>query len=258
MVIGPIRSVRPMDGAIAGPTKGLLVFSGGKSQFIKRARNAKLQVLAEDLGNSGFQRIATRAAPHNVYANPQDFLKQANKSHQDSPPGEFVFAPEAAGASAAVSGRPVTDIALTMSGGSHPAWAWDAAKGVFARSEGANPAVTADGRRLTAVNVVTVVVKVVTAQGVDPAGNSIPESVMVGEGKGFVATGGQIIAVRWSKQSEAKPMVLTAKDGSPVLLAPGNTWVEIMPDSGHWTTEPAASSSTSATPGASVTAGADG
>ncbi|MDR1798341.1 MAG: DUF3048 domain-containing protein, partial [Bifidobacteriaceae bacterium] len=36
-VVGPVRSIRPMDGPIVCPTKGLLAFSGGKTHFINVA-----------------------------------------------------------------------------------------------------------------------------------------------------------------------------------------------------------------------------
>ena len=33
----------------------------------------------------------------------------------------------------------------------------------------------------------------------------------------------------WSKAAADAPMVLTLPDGSPATLAPGNTWVELVP-----------------------------
>ncbi|MDR3203084.1 MAG: DUF3048 domain-containing protein [Bifidobacteriaceae bacterium] len=233
--IGPIRSIRPMDGGIAGPTRGIMVFSGGKAPFVEMAREANLQVLSEDAGSGGFYRVMTRPAPHNVYADPRDFLKQADKSHKKTPPGEFDFARNPGAATAATAGRDADLVKLTMSGGAHPRWEWDAEDSVWLRSEGENPAVSAAGEQLSAVNVVAMEVEQRTAQGRDPAGNSIPESIVVGKGKGFVATGGKIIEVKWSKKAKTKPVVLKTADGSEVKLAPGNTWVELIPTAyGDW------------------------
>ena len=36
----------------------------------------------------------------------------------------------------------------------------------------------------------------------------------------------------WSKADEGAPIVLTADDGSPLRLAPGNTWIELVPNEG--------------------------
>src|SRR3954465_1971113 len=66
--IGPVRSVRPMDPAIAGPLHGLIASSGGQRQYIDALAGAGLQVLSQDAGAGGFYRVTTRRAPHNVHA----------------------------------------------------------------------------------------------------------------------------------------------------------------------------------------------
>jgi hypothetical protein len=83
-------------------------------------------------------------------------------------------------------------------------------------------------------------VDVRTAEGRDPAGNTIPESIVIGEGVGFVATGGSFLEITWVKESATAVPVLTDASGQPVTLAPGNTWVELVPSSGSWTAETAA------------------
>jgi hypothetical protein len=262
--IGPIRSIRPMDGNIVGPLHGLMVCSGGKAPFIATARDAELQVLTMDGGDRGFYRVNTRPAPHNVYADPADFLAQADTKHSASPVPQFAYAPSMSVASAATAGADAPTIAVAMSGGAHPAWTWDPTAEVWERSEGENPAEAASGTRLTAANVVAMKVDVRTAQGRDPAGNSIPESIVIGEGTGFVASAGKILHIQWSKESATAVAAITDDDGHPVTLAPGPTWVELVPSNGSWETvggtEPSPSTSTSGTagatgPGASASAG---
>src|SRR5690625_5208618 len=46
---GPVRSVRPMDPAMAAPYGGLMVFSGGQTPFVTALRDAGLQLFADDL-----------------------------------------------------------------------------------------------------------------------------------------------------------------------------------------------------------------
>jgi hypothetical protein len=61
--------------------------------------------------------------------------------------------------------------------------------------------------------------------------------MIVGSGEGLLASGGKSIAVRWSKASDVEPVVLSTEDGTEVKLAPGITWVELVPSGqGHWTT----------------------
>jgi hypothetical protein len=52
---------------------------------------------------------------------------------------------------------------------------------------------------------------------------------MVSSGSAWVLTGGKYIKANWSKASQTAPIVLTDTTGADVLLAPGNTWVELMP-----------------------------
>src|SRR3954470_11912264 len=72
--IGPVRSVRPMDPAIAAPLHGILAFSGGQRPFVDAVAASGLQVLSQDAGAHGFYRVRVRPAPHNVYATPQTLL----------------------------------------------------------------------------------------------------------------------------------------------------------------------------------------
>ena len=88
-----------------------------------------------------------------------------------------------------------------------------------------------DGSRLHAANVVVLRVDVQNTSYVDPAGNPVPETVMVGEGDALVATGAHTLEVQWSKASTDAPVILSSTSGGPVRLAPGSTWIELAPSS---------------------------
>ena len=228
--IGPVRSVRPMDPAIAAPLHGLFAFSGGQQQYVDAVAAAGLQVLSMDAGAPGFHRVGSRRAPHNVYATTQTLFDQADPAHNASPPGQFRFALPSAQPSTAVSGVPAGALHLTLSGSSHPNWTWSAGDGAWLRAEGAKPAVEADGTQMRATNVVVLRVNIANTAARDPAGNPVPETQMVGSGDALVASAGRILWATWSKASIGDPVVLAAPDGSPVLLAPGTTWVELVPN----------------------------
>jgi Protein of unknown function (DUF3048) N-terminal domain/Protein of unknown function (DUF3048) C-terminal domain len=228
--IGPVRSIRPMDPSIAGPLHGILAFSGGVNTYITAASNAGLQVLSQDAGSPGFHRSSPRPAPHNVYADPSVLLSQADAAHQAPPPAQFTIAlpPEQPSAAAA---QPVSALHLTMSGVSHPHWDWDAGTGMWLRSENTTPSVdAAGGGRLSATNVVVLRVDVVTTSARDPAGNPVPETVLTGTGSAFVASAGHAVAATWTKGGVDDPITLTGADGQPIRLAPGNTWIELVPN----------------------------
>ena len=224
--VGPVRSLRPMDAAIAGPLDGLMAFAGGLRPFVDAATAEGLQVLGDE--GSGFYRVKTRYAPHNLYADPAKLLARADAAHQTAPAAQFTVAAPDQQSTAVVAGAPAAALTLKLSGVSHPRWTWDPA-GQWLRAEGNNPAVEADGTPLRAANVVVLRVTVVNTPFRDPAGNPVPETQMVGTGEALVATGGRTLTATWTKNSAGEPVTLTGADGQPVLLAPGNTWVELVP-----------------------------
>jgi hypothetical protein len=228
--IGPVRSIRPMDPAIAAPLTGLLAISGGVPAYVTAAQDAGLQVLSQESRADGFHRTTTRAAPHNVHAVPQTLVDQADAAHRASPGAQFDHSAAGEGPTAVVAGRSTTTLDLALSGVSHPRWSWNAADGRWLRSEGSTPAVEADGRRIGATNVVILRVDVVATEARDPAGNPVPETILTGTGRALVASGGYTVEATWSKPGTGDRVVLTEADGDPVTLAPGTTWVELVPN----------------------------
>ena len=231
----PIRSIRPMDGPLTGWTHGLIAFSGGQAQFIDRARADGLQIFSMDAGAPGFSRVRGRVAPHNVGGDPQVFISRADADHQASPPPFCDFDTEGTGGTAASQGTPAARIAVTISTIARPNWDWDAATGRWLRSEGSQRALAASGAQLAATNVLVLSVDVVTLPGTDAAGTHIPETIVVGGGSGLVASDGMTAPITWQKDSETDVWHFRDANGAPVLLTPGNTWIELVPrGTGNW------------------------
>ncbi|MDM7832230.1 DUF3048 domain-containing protein [Cellulomonas edaphi] len=227
--VGPIRSVRPSDPIVLAPTKGLLAFSGGQRGILPLVAKAGLQPLSNDAGTPGMYRTHDRAAPHNVYGDPKTFWKSANARHQDSPAQQFLFARTAAESAAVAYGRAASKLDFHLSAASNPSWTWDGKAKKWNRSEGSTPATGRDGKRLVAVNVVSIVARHVDSGFNAQGGAPVPVYKLVGSGKGTVATGGKTIAVTWKKAATDEPLRLFTANGKPALLAPGNTWVELVP-----------------------------
>ncbi|WP_456787562.1 DUF3048 domain-containing protein [Cellulomonas sp. P5_C5] len=235
--VGPIRSVRPMDPAITAPLHGLIAFSGGQPQFVQDLKNAGLQTVSMDAGADGFYRKkGVGPAPHNVYGTPQTFWDQADGEHSAAPATQFVMAKSPEKASAVVAGGPASTVAVHLSGYARPTWTWDAASGTWLRAEGSAPAMLRSGAQIAATNVVTLKVQVVNSGTTDPAGNPVPETVLEGSGDATVSSGGKTVTGTWAKTGTDGVLTLAAADGSVLTLAPGITWVELVPvDSGSVT-----------------------
>jgi hypothetical protein len=226
--IGPVRSVRPMDPGIAGPLRGLFAFSGGQGPFVDGVTAAGLQVVSQESGAAGYYRTG-RAAPHNIYADPAVLLGQADAAHTAPPAPQFVVAEEGQQPTAVVAGTPASLVDLHLSPIGRPSWTWSPPDGRWVRAERGVPALEADGVPLRAVNVVVLRVDVVMTPFTDVIGTPVPETVMVSRGDAVIATGGRVVTATWSKASVDAPVVLTGADGQPIRLAPGNTWVELVP-----------------------------
>jgi len=235
--VGPIRSVRPMDPAIAAPLHGLIAFSGGQQQFVQSLKNSGLQILSMDAGADGFYRKkGVGPAPHNVYGTPQTFWDQADGNHGAAPAAQFVMARSAQKATAVVAGGPSSTVAVKLSGGSRPTWTWDAGTESWLRAEGTSPAMLRSGARITTTNVVTLKVRLIDSGTRDPAGNPVPETVLEGSGEATVSSGGRTVTGTWTKSATDAVLTLATADGAEVTLAPGTTWVELVPtDSGSVT-----------------------
>jgi hypothetical protein len=218
-----------MDPPVTAPLRGLLVFSGGQPGILQLVANSPAQAISHDAGAAGLYRVGHRSAPHNVYGSMQAFLEQADAEHSAPPVQQFAFALRPEQATAPLAGTPATNLAFRLSGASSPSWAWDAASGTWLRSEGSTPATAATGARLAAVNVVAITANHPPTSFGAQGGAAVPTYELVGEGDAVVATGGTTVVGRWVKTAEDAPMQLTLPDGSPLLLAPGNTWVEMIP-----------------------------
>ncbi len=51
----------------------------------------------------------------------------------------------------------------------------------------------------------------------------------IGSGTGYYLSDGKMVKINWSKQSRESKTVYTLEDGSPLMLNPGNTYIQIVP-----------------------------
>jgi hypothetical protein len=57
----------------------------------------------------------------------------------------------------------------------------------------------------------------------------LPRTVMVGSGEAWVLTGGKYVHGTWSKESTNAPIKFVGDNGVTIRLAPGNTWIALVP-----------------------------
>lgn len=223
--VGPVRSIRPMDPDIISPLGGIVAYSGGQQMFVAMMQAAPVVNISADSSDEFFYRVSERDAPHNELLKAQDAV--AANATVPKPQPQFTFG--SAAQVAAEPGNPTNHIGLTFSSSSDRSWDWDAANGVWLRSQDGVEDSVHEGGRTQAVNVVTLVVNIDWTYGI------VPKTIMVDSGKAYVSVAGKTIEATWSKASQTDPVVLKGADGSVIKLATGNTWIELLPNTGSVT-----------------------
>lgn len=224
--VGPIRSVRAMDAAIAGPVGGVFAFSGGFEEYVWSIRAAGILTASDDAGDPGFYRVPDRRREHSLFGDPGRFL--AAGGGQEPPAPMFAFAAGDDAPTAEAAGQAAGRVTLRFPA-STPSWEWTGT--AWARHERGQPALAASGRPLEAANVVVLRVTIRDTGRRDGAGARVPETVLTGEGPAAVFTAGHVVEGTWEKGGPTEALVLKA-GGEEVLLAPGTTWVELLPTTG--------------------------
>ena len=225
-VIGPVRSIRPMDPDIISPLGGIVAYSGGQSRFVEMMRAAPVYnaIHGQRDTDATFYRGDNAAAPHNVLVRAPELIAQ----HLDlaAPVQQFPFAESIAAATATKEGMLTSTIAMRFGSLSSPSWTWDAAGQRWLRFQTGGAADTdSAGAQLSATNVVVLRVPVQVIQ-------SIPTTQLIGSGEAWISTGGGTVRATWSKRSMTAPIRILDINGVAVRLAPGNTWVELVPLAG--------------------------
>ena len=168
-------------------------------------------------------RVDGRPGPHDVLVKAQELIGR----HLDlsAPAQQFSFAPDVASSSAAREGAPTESMAIVIGSSSHPGWSWDAARGVWARSQDGAPDLDTAGVPYSAVNVIVLRVPVTVSQ-------QIPKTELLGSGEAWISSAGRTIHATWSKGSRTDSIRLVDDTGTVIRLAPGNSWIELVPLAG--------------------------
>jgi hypothetical protein len=223
--IGPIRSIRPMDPDIISPLGGIVAYSGGQLRFVEamKATNVYNAIHGQPDTADVMFRTDAKIAPHNVIVRaPQLIAKHADL---DAPDQQFAFAIDAAASSAVRDGKPISRIALRFGAPSTPSWKFDPESGRYRRAQAGESDVDSAGHVLKADNVIVLRVTVGNDGGV-------PKTELIGSGVAWVSSGGSTIRATWTKRSQTGLIRLVDGTGTVIRLAPGNSWIELVPDTG--------------------------
>ncbi|MDR0950025.1 MAG: DUF3048 domain-containing protein [Candidatus Ancillula sp.] len=232
--VGPVRSLRPHDIPFLKPWNPVIVYSGSKTAFRKRAIKAKIQLLSTS--DDGFYRSDEKPAPHNLFFYVQKAFDQVDDYHNHPAKKWQDFTTNNKKTSAVKKGKKTTSITATYSAGFVTKWVYDQTldngKGGYKRYESGDPSMALSGQQHWAKNVIAFSAETETLKYKDPAGTPVPETLLNGKsGKGYYCSAGSCEEITWKKgvHEYSKIIYSDAKTKKPLVLAAGTTWINTVP-----------------------------
>lgn len=226
--IGPIRSIRPMDPDIVSAFGGIIAYSGGQQRFVAlmQKTNVYNAIHGQQSTAETMFRTKTKQAPHNVLVKAAQIV--AEHPELAAPQQQFAFSLDIASSTAAKDGVPASALNIVFSNSTAPSWTWDATQSKYLRAQLGVADLDSNGVQLAATNVVALFVGISSGLGV-------PKTELIGSGEAWVSSGGSTIHATWSKDAATSAIRLVDDQGVTLRLAPGNTWIELVPTTGSFT-----------------------
>jgi hypothetical protein len=229
--LGPVRSVRPQDPDIAAPLHGIAAYSGGVTPIVNDLSTVAQNLSADtSVAASAYHRTTDRVAPHNLYATASKLWALAAAPYDQPPKPLFEYGAMPSGATPAASAD------VPLSGVADVRWAWDGK--AWRRSQDGVPFTVTGSGRIGPADVILQYVQITSAGYQDVAGTPVPKAVVMGTGKAQLLRGGKVISGTWSKPSRFDVTQFTTADGQAMDLQPGQTWVELVPNTASVTITP--------------------
>lgn len=237
-MVGPIRSARLFDINVVQMYKATFIFGSAWSLVYNRLLN-------QDFYNRlVIESWYSKPAVYRYDPSGKNFLMcnttlmgQVNKNYaikdtRQNLDGMFFKLDQPSGGQAADS------VYVRYSGAIYNRWDYDATIGKYKRFSDTDNASDyalekyaalvdrTNNQQISADNVVVILVQhdVIIQQGA----TEVVEVPLLGTGSAYIARGGKIYPVTWSRPNRESVLTLQYSDGTPFPFEPGNTWFEIM------------------------------
>ncbi len=219
-----VRSIRSSDPELLGQYGRIIVVaSGGGGNSLHDLDRSTLHGVIFDRAQVGFFRDRSRPGPYNVVSD-LAMVSAAVKADGVREVG-FTWAaadPRLAGAKSAAT-------VSTRVGSTTVGFVWDAKLATYVRTVGGQRIVAANGAPVAKPNVLVQFCQInVDRSDVDVNGNPSMFTKSIGSGRVVLFRDGKRIEGKWSRPSIGAPTTFTDAAGSPLLLAPGGTFVALV------------------------------
>ena len=238
----PVRSMRPVDVPLLAPI-GVTIGSTGAAPWVvdyiksfgQYVDGSLTYLASQGTGSYTIDRSRVRSIGGVTYydravvCRPDVLAKRAHSftSGPTRPYLPFTGDPTAV---STVTGRPAKKIAVPWKPGESydMSYSYDAPSGRYLRSMPWGPHVLANGKRVSTDNVLVIRAGQRFAKLYPGVGHEEPvHDIIKASGTFVYAHGGAHVTGTWSKGSVESLFELVLDDGSPLLMAPGQTYVEL-------------------------------
>jgi len=243
-LVGPVRSARNIDIGILGQFGApLLAHVGGIQPVISNIDASPIINL--DLGAyaSVDQHPAGRVAPYDTYATTAA-LWGLKPTDTTAPAPVFTYS------NPTPKGFPVANVSIPFSSNSNVVWHYNPQIHAFQRYYGLQPDTLADGVQNTAANVLVQYVPITYGPWAENSQGGLEVQANLyndASGQAELFRSGVVIGGTWSRSSLGQATEFTAADGQEMALQPGQTWVELVPNTISVTATAPTSSTTTTT-----------
>jgi hypothetical protein len=231
--VGPIRSARNIDIGILGQLgHPLLVSVGGIPPVLDNIENSPITYFDMRTHPSVEENPPGRFAPYDTYSVPAS-LWGLDPTDTTPPAPLFTYS------TSAPEGVPAETVAIPFSDTSNVVWRYDAVLHEFQRYYGTSPDLSADGTQNAATNVIVQFVQLTYGPWVENSegGLEVQANLYVeASGGAEVFRDGVETTGTWQRSGLDQPTRYLSASGAPIDLAPGPTWVELVPDTVSVTT----------------------
>ncbi len=240
--VAPVRSIRPVDIAMLSPIGVIIGNTGATGWVLDYVKHyaAYVEGMLSYMNTQGTGSysinpnrvrtyLGTTYYDRAVVCHPKVLAKQTTKFRTGPRQVYFPFATGGATPSTATGKRARTiHVPWKQAHTYDMGYTWSARVGRYLRSEPWGPHVLADGTRVTTDNVLVIRARQHYAKIYPGPGHSEPiHDIIDNQGSFVYAHGGSYVTGTWRKGAVQDVFRLTLDDGSPLVMAPGQTFVEL-------------------------------
>ena len=226
--VGPVRSSRHYFLDYALEHNAIYAHAGWSPKAAKDISSLKINNIngvAGD-GNSFWRDYTYDKTWHNLYTSTKKLSARADekkyeRSTESNMPNYNMLDETPSG------GTAVSEVSIPYANFYKVGYKYDENSKLFVRYVNGKTHDSQTGNAITAKNIIMYTVQNVNLPDTEDKGRQDLKNI--GSGTGYYFSDGQVVEINWSKNERSEKTEYTLKDGTPLALNPGNTFIQIVP-----------------------------